>query len=256
MGHKVLEAYYKAKAAGYTHRAAIDAGMGVIADYMIYSHEDEEQGEVIPIVTQRFLEYAEYYKDEPWRVLDVEGVYNIPLGGGITYALTLDLLVEVTDGPYKGEQVVVDHKWTYNFWTKDEIFFAAQIPKYLWTLAKLGSTAKVGFLNQIRYRRLKNETPDQIFRRDLIEPDPARLENIMDIQKRMAMKIANIKLLGPENFKSEAIPSIHKQNCSTCFFKLPCSIELDGRDPARVLLTQFAKNTYNYDEISLRRNLE
>lgn len=256
LGHSVIEAYYRAKKADYTHTEAVEAGMDVMAEYMMSDHDDATDAEVMPIVTQRFLEYAQHYRSEPWRIVDVEGVYNIPLGGGVTYALTLDLLVEIIRGPYVGEQAIIDHKWTYDFWSPTAIQMAAQIPKYLWTLGKLGSTAKIGFLNQIRYRKMKDETPDKIFRRVLIDPTQQRMDYIMSVQKKMAIEIANLKLLGKSHLLAEATPSYSKQICDKCNFVAPCNIETDGRDPTATLQAMFKPNTYEYNEIKLRRSLE
>ncbi len=241
MGHAVLEAYYRSRMNLQSHDECIQAGLAVIADYMV-RHGEYYSARIIPIVTNRFLQYAKLYEHEPWEILDVEGVYIIPLANGIEYALTLDLLIKWTSGEYKGLQSVVDHKWVYNFWTADEVHMMAQIPKYLWGLQRLGSQASFGIVNQIRYRDMKGE-PDDLFKRSRIEPTQKRLENIANIQRRAAQRIVEAK---GSTWESEAIPSISKQNCRNCFFRLPCSIEIDGRDPTLTLAVNYIRNTYGY----------
>lgn len=251
LGHSVLEKYYMAKRAELTHEECIQEGMGVLAAYML--HPDVE---VYSIVLQRFLEYAEYYKHEPFRVLDVEGTYTTPLENGIEYALTLDLLVEYTQGEWKGKQVLIDHKWTSDYWSANAVDMLPQIPKYLHTLRSLGSTADFGIINQVRYRKMKEgHPPEMFFRRSPVTPTPKRIENIMRIQEQVT-NVIRLRKLFPDLWKSEATPTIYRQQCDNCFFTIPCQIELDGRDPGPTFDAHFEQNTYGYDEDRLRRDVE
>jgi hypothetical protein len=251
LGHSVLEKYYLAKRAELSHDECVQEGMGVLAAYML--HPDVE---VYSIVLKRFLEYAEHYKNEPFRTLDVEGTYTTPLSNGIEYALTLDLLVEYTSGEWKGKQVLIDHKWTSDYWSANAVDMLPQIPKYLHTLRKLGSTADFGIINQIRYRKMKDGyTTDKIFRRSPVTPTPERIANIVRIQEKVTHIIRQRKIF-PDLWESEAVQTIYRQQCDNCFFTIPCQIELDGRDPRPTLDAMFEQNTYGYDEDRLRRDIE
>jgi hypothetical protein len=256
MGHEVLEAYYKAKQAGLPHDKCRAAGLAVIADYITTKGDSYGEGGVFSIVTKRFMEYASHYKDEPWKILDVEGVYSVPMGYGIEYALTIDMLVEWTSGSRKGQQCIVEHKWCYNFWSADEVYMMGQLTKYLWAMQKLGSNATIGIVNQIRYRDLKpGYTADNIFKRAPHIPEAPRIEKLADIQFRMAMKLAKVKE-ERHSWESMAIPSVSRQNCKNCFFQIPCNIELDGRDPSQVFKINFIPNTYGYSQEKIRRSLD
>lgn len=251
LGHSVLEKYYRAKRAELSHDECVQDGLSVLSAYMLHPDVD-----VYSIVLKRFLEYAEHYKNEPFRVLDVEGTYTTPLDNGIEYALTLDLLVEYTSGEWKGKQVLIDHKWTSDFWSANAVDMLPQIPKYLHTLRKLGSTADFGIINQIRYRKMKDGyTSDKIFRRSIVTPTPERIANIVRIQEKVTSIIRQRKLF-PDLWESEAVQTIYRQQCDNCFFTIPCQIELDGRDPKPTLDAMFEQNTYGYDEDRLRRGIE
>lgn len=248
LGHSVLEKYYKAKRAELTHDECVHEGLSVLAAYML--HPDVE---VYSIVLKRFLEYAEHYRHEPFRVIDVEGVYTMPLGNGIEYALTLDLLVEYTSGQYKGQQVLIDHKWTSDFWSENAVNMLPQIPKYIYTLRKLGSTADFGIVSQIRYRKMKDGyTPDKIFRRSIVKPTPERIANIIRIHEKVTSIIRQRKIF-PDLWEMDAVQTIYRQQCDNCFFRTPCEIELDGRDASYTFQTMYEQNTYGYKDSSLRK---
>jgi hypothetical protein len=248
LGHSVLEKYYRAKRAELSHDECVQEGLSVLAAYML--HPDVE---VYSIVLKRFLEYAEHYKHEPFRVLDVEGIYTMPLDNGIEYALTLDLLVEYISGQYKGQQVLIDHKWTSDFWSADAVDMLPQIPKYLHTLRRLGSTADFGIVNQIRYRKMKDGyDSDRIFRRSHVKPTKERIANIVRIHEKVTHIIRQRKIF-PDLWEMEAVQTIYRQQCDNCFFRTPCQIELDGRDASRTFAAMFEQNTYGYRDSSLRK---
>lgn len=250
IGHKALEAYYKAKKAELPHDECVMAGVKAIGEAPASS------GDVLGMVMKRYLEYTDYYKDEPFRVLDVEGVYSVPMSDGITYALTLDLLMEHTSGSRKGEQVVMDTKWCYNFKTIDEVHMHPQIPKYIGALRMLGSTAKMGYYNMIRWREIKQYTPEQVFKRLPVEPTQTRINNIMTIQHHIARnEILPRRQMPKARWHDDyATPALHEQNCKNCFFRHPCSQELDGTDPTLTLAVNYESRRYGYSEDKLRRN--
>lgn len=247
MGHQVLEAYYRAKMERNTHGECVQAGMSVVAKYLT-EDENYHEGKVIPTVTDRFLAYTKHYQDEPWNILAVEKIYAINMIEGVDYAMQLDLLVEWTEGPYKGEVIIVDHKWGYNFQTADEVFFGGQLPKYIWTIRRSGyPDVKWGMVNQIRYRAIKEPRPDQIFMRNRVEPTEAKLDNIMDAQLTVGYDIVKAKSR-PDWKTTVPTPYLSRITCKNCFFKMPCGIELDGRDPTRTLAINYTDNTYGYSE--------
>lgn len=247
LGHTILEAYYRAKMEQKNHVDCVQAGMAVLAEYLTLDNQSYE-GKVITMVSDRFLAYTEHYKDEPWKILAVERPYAISLIDGVDYAMQLDLLVEWTDGPYKGEKIIVDHKWGYNFQSADEIYFGGQLPKYIWTLQRSGHPdVKWGMVNQIRYRAIKDAVAPKIFMRNRVEPTKERLDNVMDAQFSVGYEIMQKKL--ERGWKiTVPTPYLSRVICKNCFFKLPCGIELDGRDPTRTLAVNYTTNTYGYSE--------
>ncbi len=251
VGHEVLEAYYRAKMAEQSHRDCVSAGLEIITKRMGNVGEGDDSSS-FPLITQRFLEYAIFYEKEPFRVLDIEGTYSVPLENGTEYALTLDLLVEFTSGRLKGQQAVYDHKWAYNFWTLVDLEMNAQIPKYLWAVRKLGSNAEIGIISQIRTRKVDGD--ENKFRRNKIEPSVTRMENLMDIHATVAEEIAKVKT-DRDFWKENATPSISKLNCQYCPFRTPCSTMLEGKDPSKNLYAFYERKKYGYEDKDLRRTL-
>lgn len=252
LGHSAFEAYYKAMKAELPRDECIQTGLLAIAD------APSASGDVMGMVTKRFLEYVKHYENEPFRVIDVEGVYSIPLPNGLTYALTVDLLVEMTEGEYKGEQVVIDTKWCYYFWTVDDAYMHPQIPKYIGALRMLGANTRAGLINMVRWRDIKTYEPEQVFRRLPVKPTQTRLDNIMQIQCKISLDeiLKRRQMSKVEWHDNHATPTLNNQNCKNCFFKQPCSQELDGIDPTTTLAIAFENRSYGYSEEKLRRNLE
>lgn len=252
-GHRVIQEYYRAKMVGLPHRECIVAGMDFITDLMA-NNQDEYASKVRSMVTKRFLQYAEHFENDPWRVIDVEGIYTVPLYNGTDYVLTLDLLVEVLSGPFKGEQLVIDHKWVYNFMADDEMRMLPQPPKYIWALRKLGGNVNRALINQIRWRQITDDTPDKIFRRKWYDKPQVFLDNVMKEQIKAANDIRTFKEDPIDVQRATAKRNMSRMSCRDCAFKGPCAEELEEKDPTMTLRTMFKPNTsYGYSEEKIDR---
>jgi hypothetical protein len=161
--------------------------------------------------------------------------------------MTLDLLVEETVGPSRGQMIVIDHKWIYRFHTADEIRMNAQIPKYLYTLQKSGFDVRYGILNEIR-SRTDIRDPFKLFNRAEVRPSQVRIANVMREQLR-ASEIISRHLTEPVAVYNEnARRNISKRSCGICHFRGPCSMSLDERYDmeSRMLAIEYIGNDYGY----------
>src|ERR1044071_469350 len=149
-GHYVLESYYRQGLETNNRRVWYDAAIASIQE-LIDGAKSEQDHDLISLVTTRFHQYINYYADDTsWRIVDVEGTYILEIAPEISYAMTLDLLIQETVGPARGQYVVIDHKFIYRFHSIDEILMNAQIPKYIYTLRQSGFDVRYGMLNEIR----------------------------------------------------------------------------------------------------------
>ncbi len=246
VGHKVLETYYRcAMETNNDRKAMYLAAVDELANF-ISRAQDEEEHDVIDIVSSRINQYMSFYKDT-WRVLDVEGKYFMPITENINYGMTLDLLVEETSGPYRGQAIVIDHKFCYNFFSPEELSMNAQMPRYISTLKHLGFDVRRGILNQVRYRA-DIKDPTKFFKRAYIKPSEHRLEAIMEEQRRVSETIHERVSLPVSVYRDISKRSMSRRNCGSCHFRLPCSLELDGKDmdASRVLSLDYVENSYGY----------
>lgn len=239
LGHHVLEYYYRTIMEGGSREEAFQAGM----DQVIASHEHEEI-DVIQLVSNRFMQYCERYKNERFKVVGVEGVFSTPLDNGTTYPLTLDLLAFYEDGPWEGQYVVIDHKFKYDFFSPDELSMHVQTFKYIWTLRKLGYNIKRSMLNQIRYREGIKDV-DKLFRREILEPTDIQLENIMREHMAVSSEIVSCKQQPVSWYAQNAPRRFNAKDCSYCYFRIPCRQELLGKDASATLTNMYAPEDPN-----------
>jgi hypothetical protein len=103
----------------------------------------------------------------PWEILHVEQQFDVWLTQEFEFSMRLDLLIrDLSDGKIK----VVDHKFVYDFWNMDKIRLSGQLPKYIGALRANNIKVDDAILNQIRYRKMKAPTLDQLFQQTPVAP--------------------------------------------------------------------------------------
>lgn len=235
LGHHILEVYYRYIKEGFSRVDAFHAGMNELI--AAHAHVDSD---VVALVSQRFMQYYEYYPTEDFDIVDVEGVYKTPLNDRITYGLTLDLLVKYHTGPWRGQYVVIDHKFKYNFLTADENSMHVQTYKYIWTLRKLGFPIKRALINQIRYREDIRDI-DKLFSRIEMNPKtPEHIDNIMAEHLKVSEEIYTLKREPVAVSSLGASRRLNGNECKMCYFRLPCHLELIGKDPSGTLASMYS----------------
>jgi len=248
LGHKALEEFYRAKLDGADLEESRLAGQKVILEYMAKNFNNpvlfQEEIDIAEVVASRFNAYVDYYKDDGWRVISVENtLVSTDVIPGIDYYMTSDLLAEETIGPYRGQIILIDHKWCYNFWTDVEATMHPQIPKYIDTARVNGyPDIKMGVINQIRYRSNAKE----LFRRKYIEPSNKSIETI---RYEEGKAVREVEALARQDVKTSATlvrRKMQRRTCKECAFNLPCRMELNGEDPTEVFVEMFEPKDYGY----------
>jgi hypothetical protein len=246
-GHYVLESYYRQGLETNNRRVWYDAAIASIQE-LIDGAKSEQDHDLISLVTTRFHQYINYYADDTsWRIVDVEGTYILEIAPEISYAMTLDLLIQETVGPARGQYVVIDHKFIYRFHSIDEILMNAQIPKYIYTLRQSGFDVRYGMLNEIRSRTgIQDET--KLFNRAVIRPSAVRMRGLIREQERTSDLIKRRLERPIANYRETARRNVAKITCGNCDFRLPCSMALDERfdQESRILAISYVPNTYGY----------
>jgi hypothetical protein len=237
MGHQALDIYYQGLKAGFSNDMACRAALESLNQEIIrVTKEEPESVNRLKILIQLntlIKDYAEHYKVEPFRVLETEKTYTAPITEELEFGLILDLLVEFTAGPYRGDIVVIDHKFVYNFKSTAELEMDAQLPKYIKAVRANGYYVTKGIFNQIRYRTLKDPSPSDIFQRTEVRVNKTSIDNIWRENRHTAVEIH----AAPAKPTRTLSPIV----CKYCDFQEPCKAELSGLDITNMLAANYRK---------------
>lgn len=237
IGHSALDSYYTELKAGETVESARKAAFAVIdkeiARIVTETPEEFERLQICVKLKKLIEAYSEHYRVEPFRVLETEKVYTAPISveKELEYGGILDLVIEYTAGPYRGDIAVVDHKFVYNFKSIVELEMDAQLPKFIKVLRANGYTVSKALFNQIRHRDLKNPSPDDIFKRVPARTNNFAIEEIWAEQVETADEIANY-LRPPRRTLSQMV-------CKGCFYASLCKAELNGEDVSNMIASDY-----------------
>lgn len=250
LGHEAFEAYYNEMMQGSPVDLCKKAAHSVLHAEIVRTStetpEDYERLQDIAYLVKLFDGYAEVYRQEPFRILAVEKEYQTPISDDIYYGLKLDLLVEFISGKYRGDFVVVDHKFVYNFKTQLDIDMDAQIPKYIKVLRDHDIIVTKGLFNQVRYRRMKAPQPSDIYQRSWLKANKEETEQIWKEQLIVAKQIVRAR----EDPSYVPIRTLSLLVCRSCSFQAPCKAELNGDNIDKMLAANYIKSTYGYKELA------
>lgn len=250
VGHRIWEVYYQALKDGLSVDEAKQLGLARQEEELLkVVRENPEHYDLIQIVMELktlFDTYVEVYRVDDFRPLEVETVFSTTMRPGLDYGLRLDVLAEMTKGEYRGDIVVLDHKFLYNFKTPDEIDMDGQLPKYISTVRANGIVVTKGRFNMIRYRSLKNNAPEDLFERKWLYAKKAETEQIWRDQTKVADEIEYMKQLSPAAASENAVRNMSPYICRSCYFKKLCKLELNGQDITNAVVMDYQPNTYGY----------
>ena len=256
IGHKALEILYKAKLNGDTVNQALEKATNYLLNLSIdllklestsqYTVEQVAMiGDLIPLITK----YVRYYWDnDPLEPIEVETVHKIPITSEVTYAMRLDLLAKYTQYPYKGDLIIVDWKFWYNFPTPDLLELNPQLAKYVWGISAEGNLVTKGMLDILRYRSLTDPDPSKIFDRKILRPRPAARKKIIEDHTKTALEIREIKLLPVVEASKVVKRNLNTMACKYCPYTKLCIIELKDGNPTLEINTNFKASEYGYND--------
>lgn len=244
VGHEALEMYYKAKQKGFSKEICLLQATDLLDNRARETPEFfEELNQLKPILVR----YVQHYWDEPWKILEVESSHDMPILENsivLKYGLRLDLLVEITAGRDKGQIIIVDHKFVYDFFTQRELEMNTQQVKYIKTLRANGIPVRKAILNQIRYRQLKSPKPDMLFRRSSIYTTDKEAERFLHEFKKVALEIDYLNGLQEHEHKEASKMHIDKNTCGSCAYQPLCKLYLEGIDESRTEQMLYTHNDY------------
>ncbi len=256
-GHKALEIATKAKIQGASlqecvelaedsiMRRAIQFMQGHFAENWEASKRTQMFTELRSVVGQ-YLTY--YWNNDDVRPILVEEVFKVPISSTVNYGLRADVVGQYTKFPFKGDYVISDWKFRYNFINPDLLELNGQINKYVFGVNIPEGKITKGIFDQIRYRKLKDPDPLQIFQRLPVPTKPKVRQAIMETHLSIAEDIAARKALPVREQSLKARRNLSEYACKDCLFRGPCTIELRGEDPSTEIGNNFKPSEYGYVE--------
>lgn len=203
-------------------------------------------------VYKNVVAFIEYFFEQPWRVHAIEDTGFYGIDDFKEFAFTPDLVIEILDGPLKGQLIIVDYKFTGQYWVDREVNMYQQVPKYILYYNKLhGTNIKRGMVVMLNTRA--SAGGNNLFTTKWIQPTSPRFANLERENNVMVDRIHFLKTYG-ETFGDDALKEIlvhtaDEKTCKMCFFADDiCPMEFDGRDITKTLKYNYKKNdTYGYN---------
>lgn len=255
IGHSALEAYYKCMKAGGVIEECLEAALVVIDKEILRLAEsdsgDFDRIQLVHNIRNLIIRYSKVYREEQFKVLEVEKKFFTPVDQklDIHYGLQLDTLVEMTSGEFRGDLIVMDHKFVYNFKTALDIQMDAQLPKYIYALRQNGYFVTKGIFNQVRTREMKAPKDEDLYRRTPLKNKPRETAQIWKEQAKVARDIYWEREGG--EFRKEPIRTMSFITCRNCMFQQPCYSALDGSDVTSMLESNYEPSKYGYTDMSV-----
>jgi hypothetical protein len=234
VGHAMLEEYYTALMNGLSWLSAVANAKNVFLKYLsAVAVDDHEYIQMLVDLKNLMMTYFEYYKSDRFRILAVEKTYMAPMYDDIYFGLILDLLIEKTTGSHRGEIEIWDHKFVNNFKSDDDLRLDGQQPKYIMTAQLNGLPVKRAIFNQIRYRKMKDPKPEDLFRRSPLISTQEAINTVWSEATDAAIEI--------NDDKAPIRRTLSYSACKFCFFKRVCMAELAGEPVDTMLKTEYKK---------------
>jgi len=201
--------------------------------------------EIIAQIDPLLQSYWRFYDPKEWEILAVEETFDLPITEEYTMPAKLDLVVRERN---TGKMAVVDHKFKGEFIGPTILALNAQQPKYIFALKHMDYEVDHAILNVVRTRKMKDPGPDQLFKRHVIKPSIAKMQNVLKQQIIASREITKYRSLETEQRKSVAIPVLNEIVCKFCPFAELCSSELDGGDIEYLIANEFQqRESYGYN---------
>lgn len=247
-GHEAFQAYYTARKEGKPH----EVGRAQAIDRLralLRSRPDEFGLDNLLLVRHLQEKYYDYYgPDDDWIILEVETMFKMGITEDFGMPMRLDLLVQSRS---TGKILIVDTKHTYDFWPSWKINMSPQFPKYFAVLKRNKIAVDGVVVNQVRYRKLTNPTPEDMFKRVPVPMSEIKIANNLQTHVTLSRQISAFKNLTPEQQERLAVPLLNDKVCQYCSFRALCETELEGGDTNILIGEQYIRKDYGYEQYEI-----
>lgn len=242
LGHELLEKYYSLIKAGMGH----DHAVRNTKDYLSAKHPDKLTDPITLDLLRVLDGYWAFWQGNPnWKILRVEESFDLHISEQFTMPIRLDLLVKEVE---TGLIYLVDHKFCYDFWTEDDIALNPQFAKYVGALRANRIQVDGCILNQIRYRKLKDPSPVNLYKHTIVKPSGAKIRNTIKDHITASLEITDYRNKEVADREVLATKVLNKMVCRGCEYKNLCSAELDGGEIDFLIENEYRPNSYDYNK--------
>lgn len=241
-GHKLMEEFFTVLLEGGTYEDAAHAtGQHLIAEI---NHPERTK------IYRHVLAFGAYFLQQPWKLIAIEEKGNHPVAPGREFGFTPDLIIEFTQGPKRGQQAVMDYKFTGQYWNDRQLNTFQQIPKYIiYKNERDGTNIRTGGVVMLNTRAAENATGQQLFLIKWVPITKKKLETIKYENEILVERVAPFFAMPPENAERLVVRTVDHYNCKMCWFADDlCPMDMDGRDTSRVIERNYIKNDYGYNK--------
>jgi len=243
LGHDVLEVYYRCLMDGAAQDDAITEArkvyMGALDTYGM---------EIIAAIDPLLQGYWRYYPSDEFEILAVEELFDLPVTEEFSMPSRLDLIVRRKKDRKMG---IIDHKFMGEFPTPQMVNLNGQQIKYRFLMTALDYPIEFATLNVIRTRKMKDPSPEQLYRRFDVPTSVAKTQAVLRQQIVASKEIVRYREQPEDVRKNLAVPVLNTLVCKFCSFKELCSSEMDGGDIEYLIANEFQQKEsygYNFDE--------
>jgi len=220
IGHDIAAVYYQALKDGLSKFEALQEAMKKLSKHFSDAKVDPEILAMVHGLVSRYIENVDYLGT--LEILEVEEDFFIPVNDDFWYGMRIDLLVKDSRGRVR----LIDHKFTYDFYSPEALQLNSQMPKYVAGLRFSGYPVVEAYLNQFR-TRFKAHLMAGKADADLYQLSPVgivqeRIQNSLEHQLIASERIVQRKSLPLELIAKESLPVQNQMICKNCPFRDPC----------------------------------
>ena len=247
-GHELLDLYYTALKEGsaipVAERIALNALDADIA--VCFSSGNFDQANILTGLKDTMISYFGYAQGDDWEILAVEESY-IQEFDGMLVGMRLDLLIVPRSGQFRGQKILVDHKFSYAKWSENDVLLNGQPYKYGAIMRTQGHDVKHVMYNTILYRSKTEIVDRKMLTMTHAQQDTAIRDHLLYAKEIQAAKVGHD--INPSQYEStRAARCLDRYTCKMCSFKDVCLAEMSGKTPATELMRRvnYTNNDYGY----------
>lgn len=192
---------------------------------MEYVREQPDTLELVNKLTEIFEAYFETNPLADYKPLAVEKTFVWKIHDNLYLPFRVDAIMRHNKTK---KIVVIDHKFTANFYKPWNIDLLPQIPKYAGALREMGLPADSGAYLMFRTGYRKNAEPEEIVKLAEFELNENRVRETVREQIVSAMDIQRRKRMHIDEADASAVRVANNLVCNSCSFQEICVSDLNG----------------------------